>query len=124
MTKRLSAILVALSILLAACGQLSGDVLTLRSADPALSLSVRLLPAPPIPPIEPSVLPTITPTALPVIQPPDCLIKVNKASNGEFIFHVPGSAAYNQTIIEPDKGEFYACDEQAAIDAGARKALR
>lgn len=110
--------LVALSILLAACGQLSGEILTLKTADPAVSIGFVLLPPAPPVTIEPAVLPTITPT------PEPCLIKVNKASNGEFIFHVPGSAAYDQTIIEPAKGEFYACDEQAAIDAGARKALR
>lgn len=119
MTKHLSTILVALSILLAACGQLSGEILTLKTADPAVSIAFGLLPAPPVPPIVPQVLPTVTPT-----PEPECLIKVNKASNGELIYHLPGSAAYNQTIIEPAKGEFYACDEQAAIDAGARKALR
>lgn len=117
--QRLFALFV-LVFILSACGTLTEDNgLLFRTADPRLNIGFRLLPPPPVPPIEPVVLPTITPT-----PEPECLIKVNKASNGELIYHVPGSAAYNQTIIEPDKGEFYACDEQAAIDAGARKALR
>lgn len=121
--------ILALTVLiLSACGTLTEDGLLFKTADPNLSIGFRLH-QPPVPPTpdNPVVPPTATPE--PSLMPtptatPECLIKVNKASNGELIYHVPGSAAYNQTIIEPDKGEFYACDEQAAIDAGARKALR
>lgn len=57
-------------------------------------------------------------------ESPACDIKVNRASNGEFIYHMPGQVSYDRTAIDPARGEFIACDEQGAIDAGARKALR
>lgn len=105
-------ILLVLVLLLAACGTLSGDVLTFETADPNVAVSFKLLPAP-------VLLPTVTPT-----PEPECLIKVNQASDGEWIYHLPGQSAYERTIIDTAKGEFFACTEQEAIDAGARKALR
>lgn len=117
----------ALAVALSACGTLSGNELTFKTADPRLTIGFRLQQPPPLPAVEPQVVP---PTAtevplLPTVTPtPECLIKVNRSSSGEFIYHTPDSAAYDQTIIEPAKGEFYACNEQEAIDFGARKALR
>lgn len=108
----------ALAVTLSACGHLTQDNgLLFKTANPALNVGFRLLPPPPVPPIEPVVLPTVTPT-------PECLIKVNLSSSGEWIYHLPEGASYNSTIVEPEKGEFYACNEQEAIDFGARKALR
>lgn len=66
-------------------------------------------------------LPTITPGP---DMSPDAKIKVNRSANGELIYHMPGQASYERTIIEPAKGEFFAETEQEAINAGARKALR
>lgn len=119
MTKYLASILVALSILITACGSLQGDTLVFETADPNVSIGFKLLPpAPPVPPIVPQVLPTVTPT------PEPCLIKGNWSSSGEKIFHVPGSAAYDQTIIEPAKGEEWLCSEAEAIEKGYRKSTR
>lgn len=123
------AVVMSLFIILSACGQLEGNSLSFRTADPHLSVGFRLLPAPvPLPTITPAIVPpTAVPTEeplLPTVTPTPCLIKVNKASNGEFIYHMPDSAAYSQTIIEPARGEFYACSEADAQAHGARKALR
>lgn len=68
-------------------------------------------------------LPTVTPTPEVVITV-DCLIKVNRSADGTLIYHLPGQPTYSRTKIDPAKGEFYTCDEQSAIDVGARKALR
>lgn len=79
---------------------------------------------------EANLLPTVTPTPqppAPTIEPnvlPDCLFKVNRSSSGELIYHPQDGASFDSVIIEPEKGEFCTDDEQAAIDAGARKALR
>lgn len=67
--------------------------------------------------------------ALPTTTPgpdmsPEAKIKVNRSADGTLIYHMPGQASYERTIIEPAKGEFFAETEQEAIDAGARKSLR
>lgn len=114
--KRIILLLVTL-FLLAACGQLSGDLLTFKTADPNLSVGFRLLPAPPVPPIEPVVLPTVVPTE-------ECVnAKANINANDEHIYHLPSQANYNTVKIDKD-GEAIYCTEQEAIDAGFRKALR
>lgn len=59
-----------------------------------------------------------------VTPPANCLIKGNISSSGEKIYHVPGGAFYNQTIIDPSKGERWFCTEQEAIANGWRKSLR
>lgn len=118
MKQHLASILVALSILLAACGQLSGDVLTLKSADPAVSIAFKLLPAPPVPPIEPQILPTITPT------PCELVIKGNIAADGTRIAHSPGQANYENTVIDPAKGEKMFCTIEEAVAEGWRAAQR
>ncbi|MFL4472016.1 thermonuclease family protein [Tateyamaria armeniaca] len=57
--------------------------------------------------------------------PPDptCRIKGNISKNG-YIFHVPGQAFYEQTGINPDRGERWFCSSAQARDAGWRAARR
>ncbi len=45
---------------------------------------------------------------------PWCDIKGNIARNGEKIYHLPGWKYYNQTIINPYKGERWFCNEKKA----------
>lgn len=52
-----------------------------------------------------------------------CAIKGNISSTKEKIYHVVGCPNYNQTIIEPLKGELLFCSESEAKAAGWRKAL-
>lgn len=54
----------------------------------------------------------------------ECLIKGNINSKGEKIFHVPGGANYDTTVVDPDHGEAWFCTEGEAVQAGFRKALR
>jgi len=57
-----------------------------------------------------------------VAPPPGCAIKGNiSSSSGEKIYHVPGQRYYEQTKIEPDKGERWFCTEEEAIANGWRK---
>jgi micrococcal nuclease len=53
--------------------------------------------------------------------PPGCLIKGNISLDGEKIYHVPGGKYYEQTVIEPEKGERWFCSEAEALAAGWRK---
>jgi endonuclease YncB( thermonuclease family) len=48
-----------------------------------------------------------------------CLIKGNVSDNGK-IYHVPGSSRYDETQIDPAKGERWFCTEQEARSAGWR----
>ncbi len=52
--------------------------------------------------------------------PGDCLIKGNINRDGERIYHLPGTATYEDTIIHTEDGERWFCSEQEAIDAGWR----
>ncbi len=56
-------------------------------------------------------------------QTPSCegKIKGNISSTGEKIYHMPGQRFYDQTIIEPSKGERWFCTEDEAQRAGWRK---
>jgi endonuclease YncB( thermonuclease family) len=49
-----------------------------------------------------------------------CLIKGNISSNGDRIYHVPGSTWYEKTRIDTRKGERWFCSEEEARDAGWR----
>jgi endonuclease YncB( thermonuclease family) len=49
----------------------------------------------------------------------DCRIKGNISSRGK-IYHVPGSANYDRTVIDPSKGERMFCTEAEAQAAGWR----
>ena len=52
-----------------------------------------------------------------------CNIKGNiSVRNGERIYHVPGQEYYDETVIEPEKGERWFCSEGEARAAGWRKA--
>lgn len=57
--------------------------------------------------------------------PPDpaCPIKGNTSSSGK-IYHVPGQADYDNTVITPAKGERWFCTEAEARAAGWRPARR
>ena len=56
-----------------------------------------------------------------VTPPAGCRIKGNINSSGEKIYHVPGGKFYDNTVIEPEKGERWFCTEAEAIEAGWRK---
>ncbi len=59
---------------------------------------------------------------LPVASP-GCVIKGNISySSGERIYHMPGQHWYEDTIIDPQKGERWFCTEADARAAGWRKA--
>ena len=49
------------------------------------------------------------------------VIKGNINSRGEKIYHVPGGKYYEQTVIEPEKGERWFCSEAEASAAGWRR---
>ena len=51
-------------------------------------------------------------------------IKCNIGKNGEKIYHLPFDQQYNSTIIEHNKGEFYAWNVEEAEKAGYRRAQR
>jgi hypothetical protein len=48
----------------------------------------------------------------------ECAIKGNIGSGNDRVFHVPGSPAYSQTVIDETKGERWFCTTQEALDAG------
>lgn len=58
----------------------------------------------------------------PVRSAVGCDIKGNVARSGERIFHVPGQAYYDETRIDPLRGERWFCSEEAATAAGWRRA--
>lgn len=51
------------------------------------------------------------------------IIKCN-INNGNKIYHLPFDQQYKRTIIEPEKGEFYAMTVKEATSAGFRRAFR
>jgi micrococcal nuclease len=53
--------------------------------------------------------------------PAGCRIKGNINAEGVKIYHVPGGKYYEQTVIEPEKGERWFCSEAEAVAAGWRK---
>jgi hypothetical protein len=75
---------------------LDGNTLTLRTADPALSFAIQLLPGPqPDGPIgEPIVLPEAT-----------CTVKANVSRDGRKLYHVEGMRNFNQVVIDPEHDE-------------------
>jgi hypothetical protein len=44
--------------------------------------------------------------------------------DGERIYHVPGGAFYDETVIDESRGERWFCTEQEAVAAGWRKSRR
>lgn len=53
--------------------------------------------------------------------PGECRIKGNIGAGGRRIYHVPGSASYDATRIDPAKGERWFCTVEEAELAGWRK---
>ncbi len=53
-----------------------------------------------------------------------CVIKGNISSSGEKIYHVPGGAYYDATVIDGSKGERWFCSESEAVTAGWRKSKK
>ena len=49
------------------------------------------------------------------------MIKGNISADGEKIYHVPGGAFYEQTVIDEKAGERWFCTEAEAVAAGWRK---
>lgn len=58
-----------------------------------------------------------------VVQAPVCDIKGNITLAGEKVYHLKGTPFYSTTIINSMRGEKYFCTEDAAKEAGWRKAL-
>lgn len=56
--------------------------------------------------------------------PAGCRIKGNINSQGVKIYHLPGGDFYDQTVIEPEKGERWFCTEEEAVAAGWRRSKR
>lgn len=54
----------------------------------------------------------------------DCPIKGNINSKGRRIYHMPGQADYDRTVIRPETGERWFCDHAGARAAGWRQARR
>jgi micrococcal nuclease len=54
----------------------------------------------------------------------EAVIKGNVSASGEKIYHVPGGAFYDKTLINPATGERYFCTEAEAAAAGWRRSLR
>lgn len=138
-TRQVLAVMLIVFAILAGCGQLDGNALIFRTADPRVSFGFHLQPAPPLPTVEPAVvplLPTVTPTpeAIPVEEvgepmpdplpaPPCVVIKGNIGRTGK-IYHMPGQANYETVKIDEAAGELFFCDEAEAMAAGFRKAQR
>lgn len=80
-------------------------------------LEVQLFPNP----TDEGLLPTVTPTPNP--EPPCLDIKGNINADGDKIYHMPGQLNYLRTQINKP-GEQYFCSEEAAQEAGFRKALK
>lgn len=54
----------------------------------------------------------------------ECAIKGNVSRKGERIYHLPDGRSYAKTKIDEAKGEQWFCSEDAARDAGWRRAKR
>jgi micrococcal nuclease len=53
-----------------------------------------------------------------------CNIKGNISSSGGKVYHVPGGAMYDKTIIDTSKGEKYFCTKEEAEKEGFRASSR
>ena len=72
--------------------------------------------------------PTPTATAAPAVAGAcdysatvEPVIKGNISASGEKIYHVPGGAFFDKTVVDTAKGERWFCTEAEAIAAGWRK---
>ena len=86
----------------------------------------------PAPTRTPTPAPSATPTLVLPSQCPQgctthvqsCDIKANISENGEKIFHTKSDQSYDRTVISPDKGERWFCNDVEAKAAGWRPAAR
>ncbi|MGX9147226.1 sunset domain-containing protein [Mesorhizobium sp. 128a] len=75
-----------------------------------------------IPQTEQHPLPTVHRQGSASTAPDGCNIKGNVSmETGERIYHMPGQRYYNQTVVNPAKGERWFCSEWQAWMAGWRK---
>lgn len=75
--------------------------------------------------VTPVAAPAPAAARLPSPPPPNgCAIKGNINSKKEKLYHVPGGAFYDRTIIELDQGERYFCTTAEAEAAGWRASSR
>lgn len=86
----------------------------------------------PTPTRTPTPAPTATPTLVLPSQCPQgctthvqgCDIKANINEDGVKIYHTKSDQSYDRTVISPDKGERWFCNEVEAKAAGWRPAAR
>jgi hypothetical protein len=53
-----------------------------------------------------------------------CDIKANISDTGEKIYHLPSNQSYSRTVVSPDKGERWFCNEIEAKAMGWRPSER
>lgn len=75
-----------------------------------------------IPQTEQHALPTVHRQGSGSSAPSGCAIKGNVSVTGERIYHMPGQRYYDETVINPAKGERWFCSQWDAWWAGWRKA--
>jgi hypothetical protein len=86
-------------------------------------------PAPQPPPNKPEpALEPVLESGCPVgctIPTPECTIKGNISfRTGERIYHLPGQSFYEKTVISPEEGERWFCNEEEARANGWRRTKR
>lgn len=111
-------------LFLAGCTLTNDNRLIIFTADPNLAFAVQLLPPASgvvVEPVEPDPIAVeIEEEEAPQVA---CDIKANVGSSGN-IYHLPGGVYYSRVKVDISQGDFYACTEQEAIDAGFRKSSR
>lgn len=83
-----------------------------------------LVPTVTLAPVEATATEVVVEATMEATPAPECLIKGNINSHGEKIFHIPGGASYDRTVVDPEHGEAWFCTEGEAVQEGFRKALR
>jgi micrococcal nuclease len=94
------------------------------TATPSLTATPVPTPTQPTATARPRTATPTTATGCPqgcVSPPAGCAIKGNISSSGVKIYHLPGQRYYEQTVIDPNKGERWFCTEQEAEANGWRK---
>jgi hypothetical protein len=74
---------------------------------------------------QPIATPDATAIAIEVEEEPQiaCDIKVNVSGDNK-VYHMPDGAYYSRVKVDESQGDFWACSEDEAIAAGARKSTR
>lgn len=126
-------LLIILSFILAACGERTEEGILFRTADPKLSIGIRIpqaVDAPALPTVTPAVVPEVVvpedevgvEEPVPLPDPCEKLIKGNVSSNGEKIAHSPGQSNYETVKIDEEAGERFFCSLEEAEAEGWRAA--